>query len=415
MDFRIILASLLFLAGTATAQQDPPPDATPEQAPKKQAQAPSSATIIEQLRKEKERLQREIDYAKARAENANKMLAQKLARVGQEIPSIDAGTNRPRPATSPGVKKARLMTDPERNGLRESVMMTVNGVELFQNEFDDLMFYLRSLDKAGDESMHAKRVLLELIRIKSVQAMYPENSAEGTVSDVYAKMNKGKSMPELVKSYGSVLGASEDGTVEVTRNSFLGPQFEQIAFGLDEGKVSRPFRNVFGFVVFRADQVTKGAEPGLDKVKGYAVQVKYDGDEQELNLAQAAAARGQADILVRDQKTLDMMPALYRPESKPQGAPANTDDPNINVVATLKARLKAIETRIAKASSSEELTPEQKAELKSLIQQKAQLEEAIQSVKQTTGQEAEVPVVPARVVEKPKKPDGDVKKLNPKK
>ena len=85
MDFRIFLATLA-LAAAATAQEKPVGSVPPPQTKQEPEQPPpprerTSADITDELKNEKERLQREIEYARARAANANRMLAEKLQHV----------------------------------------------------------------------------------------------------------------------------------------------------------------------------------------------------------------------------------------------------------------------------------------------------------------------------------------------
>ena len=233
MDLRLITASLLFAATTVLAQE--PPDVPPATKPGKQVsaeqdpekQGPSSGTVISDLRREKERLLREIEYAKSRAKNANKMLAEKLGKRGQTFASIDAGTNQPARPQPVATQKARVFTEGERVNYGDDVMLVVDGIEIRQPEFDSMMEYMRSLSNTGEDSMRAQRILFELIRTYSVAAAFPENDAEARIAEVYARLEGGEKMVDIAKEYGTVLGAQQDGSVVVTRNSFLGTKLER--------------------------------------------------------------------------------------------------------------------------------------------------------------------------------------------
>ena len=412
MDLRLISASLLLAATTALAQEVPPGSKPPVQEPAAQEPAPqkSSGDIITELQREKARLQREIEYAKSRAKNANKMLAEKLGKRGQSFGSIDAGTNMPARPQPMAMKKARLINESERVNYGDDVMLVVDGLEVRQPEFDGLLTYMQSLSNTGDDAMRSQRIMFELIRVYSVAAAFPENAAEAEITDIYGQLQSGTPMADVVKRHGAVLGAKEDGTVVVTRNSFLGTKFEAMAFGLKEGETSRPFRNVFGYVIIAAEKIEKGSTPELDKVTASAVQVRYSGDQTKLNEAQAAASRGQVEVLVRDEQVLAMLPAMYKPMP---ATPSKPVDPR----SQLTRQLQAVQARIKQLESGQVESANPKTELDALKKQVEALTKAIADLP-TPGDDAGGPgVIPAKVIEKGSDviKKGSVAPLSPKK
>ena len=120
-------------------------------------------------------------------------------------------------------------------------------------------------------------------------------------------------MAAAAAEFGSVAGAKEDGAVQVTRNSILGPYFEYVAFSTPVGKMSRPFRTTNGYALIKVDSVEKGAQTGLDKVLCHVVQFAYSPDQKVMQQAQFKVNSGQVDIRVRDQAVLDLLPALFKP------------------------------------------------------------------------------------------------------
>lgn len=392
MDVRLVLASLLLLSVTATAQGNvkpvaPATPAAPAATPAATAPAaqdpdkpaPKPADVIGELTREKERLQSEIEYAKTRAKNANSMLATKLGVRGQSFKSIDAGTSAAAPAPAPVLRKARLMAPQEAEGQPADVLLVVNGRPVRQGQFDELMEYLKTSPSSGDDSLRAQRVLFDLIRTQSVVAAFPENPAEGQIGDVLGQLESGTAITELAKSVGTVQGAQPDGSVEVTRNSFLGTKFEQVAFTVAAGKHSRPFHTTHGLAIVQVDSVEKGASPELDKVKAHVLQVPWQAEAAVLQKAQAAAASGQVDILVRDQKVMDMLPALFKPA---EAVATQGFDGADSEVGALQDTLKQIEAAIAKLSTAG--TEEAKAQLKQLDQQRQQVQAAIDELRKKT-------------------------------
>ncbi|MFO1077499.1 MAG: hypothetical protein U1E73_07210 [Planctomycetota bacterium] len=342
--------------------------------------AKTSGQILEELNKEKERLEKEIRYAKERVAGASRMLVEKLGQRGQEgIRSIDAGTNAPPVSPISRPKTARVMTAEELGAAAKDVMLTVNGQPITQGEFDGLLDYLKGLSNTGTDDQRSQRVLFELIRTQAVASAFPENTAQAQIVEAFGNLENGTAIQDLCTKYGSVFGASDGGKVELTRNSVHGLRLEQIAFGLEEGKHSRPFRTPFGYCFVQVDKIEKGASPELDKRTIQAVQVKYMADEAQLNMAQANAARGQVDILVRDQKVLDMLPMMYRP-APPPAAPANP-------LQNLQQSLESVENAI-KALSADNASEDGKAELESLKAQRDKLKATIEEMKKAMLEEA---------------------------
>ena len=319
MIVRLLSASLL-LATAATAQNDPPAAKPAAEAPSQEGQGQDPGAVLSQLKAEKERLQREIAYAKQRAANANQMLAQKLARTEPQIASIDAGITRPARPQPMQINKATMMSADARQEFGADALIAVDGTPVKQAEFDTMMEYMRTLENTGDDAMRGQRIMFELIRTNSVASKFPQNNALEQAKVVQKAMAGGTTAAELVKTNAAVLGAQPDGSVTITRNSFLGTGVEMAAFALAEGEISEPIRNVFGYVVLQCEKFEKGSTKELDKIQAKAVQVRFSDDEEALNTAQANASRGQVEIQVRDEATMSMLPAMYRPAPAVPGA-----------------------------------------------------------------------------------------------
>lgn len=374
MDVRLVLASLLFLGVTATAQGDQKPaapaapaasaapDATAQkpvaQDPDKPTQKP--ADVISELTREKDRLQAEIEYAKNRAKNANAMLSQKLGRRGQSFKAIDAGTSVAAPIAAPATKKARLMEAKEVESQPADVMLLVDNQPIKQAQFDELMAYLATSPVAGDDATRAQRVLFDLVRTAAVVAAFPENGAAGQVGDLVGQMQSGKPIADLAKAVGTVQGAKEDGSVEITRNSYLGTKVEQVAFTAKAGEPSRPFATPQGLLILQVDSLEKGASPELDKVKAHALLVPWQADPAALQKAQVAAVQGQVDIVVRSQQVMDLLPALWK--HSPAPVQQFTGDTLDNELAAMKDTMVQLQQAIDKAKADGTPEGQQKAE-----------------------------------------------------
>src|SRR5690606_32155232 len=131
-----------------------------------------------------------------------------------------------------------------------------------------------------------------------------ENPAEGQMAEVLGRVQQGAKVTELVGQLGTVPGAQPDGTIEVTRSSFLGVKFEQVAFALQAGQYARPFLLPQGWVIMQGLEHKKNdARQEIAKVA--ALLIPWQASPDDLQAAQAAAATGQVDILVRDTAVLE--------------------------------------------------------------------------------------------------------------
>jgi hypothetical protein len=335
MDSRLVLAPLLLLGLRANAQQDPD----------KPAETP--AKTITELTTEKERLEAEIAFARDRAKTMRGDLAGKLTSRSQTFRAIAAGTTAPAAAAVSQRRFARLFEAAEKSDLAPDTLLTVNGRPIREGDVEGLLAYLRSLPNSGDDAMRTQRVLFELIRTEAVAAAFAENEAEARIGEVLGELEKGKPIADVAKSFGTVSGANDAGTVEVTRNSFLGIRIEQAAFSTEPGQRSRPIRTPQGFCVVGVDKIEKGSTPDLDKVTATVVQVGYVAEPAALQKAMAAPATGQVDIAVRDEKVLEMLPAMFRPApTKP------SEDQAATQIKALEEAIGRIDGEIEKLKSA---------------------------------------------------------------
>jgi len=378
MDVRIALSSLLLVAASVTAQVDPDkvvpaPAGTPAvQDPDRPA--PKPVDVIGELQREKERLQSEIEFARDRVRNAKVALASKLGQRGQTFKEIDAGTNAPAPAPVAQMRKARVMQPAEVETQPQDVLALVNGEPIRAGEFQEMMEYLRSSPSSGDDNQRAQRVWFELVRTQSVVGAFPENDASARIADIYGDFEAGKSVSDVAKVVGTVQGAGPDGSVEITRNSFLGTKFEQVAFSLRPGQRSRPFPTPQGIAIVEVLSIEKGDSPEFDKVKAHVLQVGWQADPAMLQRAQSAATTGQVDIVVRNEDVLAQLPPLWRPTTAAPAAPSLDTE-----IAQMMDTLRQIDAMIAKLTTSGDEAAKQQIE--QLRQQRPLVEKAIEEMR----------------------------------
>lgn len=412
MDARLFLLSCLLSGATAFAQGEPdkaPPKGAPAATPAAPvAQDPdkpkkTAADVIGELTREKERLEREIAYAQERAKMAKADLAAKLGRRGQELGSIKFEMPKPPAMARPEIKQARIMNDAERESHGADVLMLVNGNPIRRGQVEELTNYLQASGAPGDAATHTQRVAFELLRTAAVAARFPENPAEGRMADVLGQIQQGGKVTDLVAQVGTVPGAQADGTVEVTRSSFLGVKFEQVAFSLEPGQHARPFQTPQGWVILQGLERKKN-DAGQEIAKVAALQIPYEASPDDMQAAQTAVAMGQIDILVRDTGVLEMLPAIYRPKVAPVG-----DNDQITILTRSLAEMDAEIAKLEKIDN-----PDAQKRLQALRTQRTQLAQSIEALRQpaATPDSAKVDgdVAPVKPPQKAKEPEKPVKK-----
>jgi|688.fasta_scaffold337703_1 hypothetical protein len=311
MQLRFVAAAFLLL-GTPLAAQAQDPD-KPQNSPQAQ---------LEELQRERERLQKEIGYARERAAKKQQLLKDKLSRSQPTYRAIDAGASVPPAPVMPAVqppRQARVGTAEEFANQPEGTAMVVNGRPVPQRAIDELVAYLGSVPGAGDAAMQMQRALFELIRVEATAATFNETQAEteDRVGQVLGDLDAGKAAAELAKAVGTLRGADAEGTVEVTRNSMFGPLLERAAFGGTAGKRTGPIRTGDGIAVLVLRELVKGERPELDRAVGTAIQVPYTQDPTALGKAQMAVNTGQIDLIVRDDALRQQLPAMFLPQAAP--------------------------------------------------------------------------------------------------
>ncbi|MGK0153726.1 MAG: hypothetical protein ACI9SE_000674, partial [Neolewinella sp.] len=321
MFLRLAMLAPLALAAALPAQLTPTKPVKPT-TPVVPTQEPTTAERLDILVKEKARLQREIKFATERVQQAKGLLSSKLTRSKPVFKAIDAGKPAsaiPIPPKQVQRKFAQIGTVDQMNYGGNTMMVMVEDRAISQASFDSVMNYLGESGNQGTENLHAQRVLFDLIRIEAVASEFIENEGEVQLSENLNLLETGaKSFAAAAAEFGTVAGANEDGAVDVSRNSILGPYFEYVAFSTPVGKTSRPFRTTSGYAVIKVDSLEKGAQAGLDKVKAHVVQFAYSAEKKMMQKAQFKVNSGQINVRVRDQQVLDMLPALFKPAAPRQ-------------------------------------------------------------------------------------------------
>src|SRR5262245_3211955 len=105
---------------------------------------------------------------------------------------------------------------------------------------------------SGEEEVHARHILVE---------------TEDDAKAVKAELDKGADFAELAKKKSKDPGASDGGDLGFFTKDQMVPEFSQVAFSLEPGKVSDPVKSQFGWHIIKVEEKRKRKAPDFDQVK----------------------------------------------------------------------------------------------------------------------------------------------------
>ncbi|MBU2712628.1 peptidylprolyl isomerase [Zooshikella harenae] len=137
------------------------------------------------------------------------------------------------------------------------------------------------------EQFQTKRVNVAHILFRVRRGMtQPEIDALKTkVYEVYSKLQASETFADLAKAYSQdVLSAEKEGELGWIKEGAIDSEFSRIAFSLEEGKYSEPFRTPFGFHIVKQLKSPQIIKQPFEAVKGdiryqlraEAKQAEYD-------------------------------------------------------------------------------------------------------------------------------------------
>jgi hypothetical protein len=322
MDFRCRLPLLALALTTALSAQEQPKPVQPDakgQPPAgqpvpaaEQKPAPRELTQGEQkakLEAEIERLQKEISFVKTRKGTIKTAIAQKLAQQSTsfEPKKIDAGTSRAAmPAAAP--RKAKVVEAGEAADLGEGVLLSVNGRPVKQADLDQLLAYLKTFPAAEGtdipESYHTEHAVRELIQVEAATAAFGK--------ELEGKLQKGSDFAELAKGTTALMGDQPGTVFTVNRNSPHGLFLERMAFTTKPGTNSPVFRMPLGYAILHVEKFDKGEKPLQDRADVRLLLVPFGPSLDDVRKVQGLMATGQLDILIKDEKTRQLLPLQFR-------------------------------------------------------------------------------------------------------
>ncbi|WP_316226081.1 peptidylprolyl isomerase [Bradyrhizobium sp. SZCCHNS3052] len=158
----------------------------------------------------------------------------------------------------------------------------------------------------GEQEVHARHILVE---------------TEDDAKAVKAELAKGADFAELAKKKSKDPGASDGGDLGFFTKEQMVPEFANVAFSLEPGKISDPVKTQFGWHVIKVEEKRSRKPPEFDQVKGQIetyvtrkAQADYVGKLREAAKIErldkpAADAAKPADAKPADAKPADAKPA----------------------------------------------------------------------------------------------------------
>jgi peptidyl-prolyl cis-trans isomerase C len=160
---------------------------------------------------------------------------------------------------------------------------------------------------SGEQEVHARHILVE---------------TEDEAKAVKAELDKGADFAELAKKKSKDPGASDGGDLGFFTKEQMVPEFSEVAFKLEPGKISDPVKSQFGWHIIKVEEKRNRKPPEFDAVKPqietYVIrkaQSEYVGKLREAAKIErtdqpAAAAPGKSDAPAPDAaKDSKMAPA----------------------------------------------------------------------------------------------------------
>jgi peptidyl-prolyl cis-trans isomerase C len=105
---------------------------------------------------------------------------------------------------------------------------------------------------AGEQEVHARHILVE---------------TEDEAKAVKAELDKGADFAELAKKKSKDPGASDGGDLGFFTKEQMVPEFSEVAFKLEPGKISDPVKSQFGWHIIKVEEKRNRKPPEFDAVK----------------------------------------------------------------------------------------------------------------------------------------------------
>src|ERR1700674_1919683 len=139
-----------------------------------------------------------------------------------------------------------------RNRLLMDSLLATEGKAATTDEAMKKVYEDASKQISGEQEVHARHILVE---------------TEDEAKEVAEELKKGADFAELAKKKSKDPGASDGGDLGFFTKHQMVPEFSPVAFGLEPGKISDPFKAQFGLQIIKGEEKRARKAPEFEQVK----------------------------------------------------------------------------------------------------------------------------------------------------
>src|SRR5215475_6193554 len=197
-------------------------------------------------------------------------------------------------ADTPEFKKRLEFT---KNRLLMDSLLAAKGKAGTTDEAMKKVYEEASKQISGEQEVHARHILVE---------------TEDEAKAVKAELDKGADFAELAKKKSKDPGASDGGDLGFFTKEQMVPEFSEVAFKLEPGKISDPVKSQFGWHIIKVEEKRNRKPPEFDQVKA--------------QIETYVTRKAQADYVskLREAAKVERMDKPADAAAKPDAKPAET-------------------------------------------------------------------------------------------
>src|ERR1700681_3533988 len=140
-----------------------------------------------------------------------------------------------------------------RNRLLMDNLLAVEGKAATTDEGMKKVYEEAAKQISGEQEVHARHILVE---------------SEDDAKAIEEELKKGADFAELAKKKSKDPGASDGGDLGFFTKDQMVPEFSNVAFALEPGKISDPVKSQFGWHIIKVEEKRNRKAPEFEQVKG---------------------------------------------------------------------------------------------------------------------------------------------------
>jgi peptidyl-prolyl cis-trans isomerase C len=140
-----------------------------------------------------------------------------------------------------------------RNRLLMDSLLASEGKAATTDEAMKKVYEDASKQITGEQEVHARHILVE---------------TEDEAKAIAEELKKGADFAELAKKKSKDPGASDGGDLGFFTKEQMVPEFSNVAFALEPGKISEPVKSQFGWHIIKVEEKRNRKAPDFEQVKG---------------------------------------------------------------------------------------------------------------------------------------------------